>query len=219
MRDHSRVCGEQWQSDPAAVVRVGSSPRVRGAGTDVARVGGVRGIIPACAGSSNASRYTARGRRDHPRVCGEQQLVHKRRKLPRGIIPACAGSSVCGPQMPFLARDHPRVCGEQLLSSFLHLYRMGSSPRVRGAAADVARVGGVGGIIPACAGSRRYNLRDLHRDGDHPRVCGEQPCRILSGIVKLGSSPRVRGAASSLLPYHTEPGIIPACAGSRTQNS
>ena len=51
-------------------------------------------------------------------------------------------------------------------------------------------------------------------EGDHPRVCGEQRQGRQAGMLRTGSSPRVRGAAPVGVPALPRPGIIPACAGS-----
>ena len=69
-------------------------------------------------------------------------------------------------------------------------------------------------IIPACAGSRRRSMPWWRSSGDHPRVCGEQLVTDTIRIACEGSSPRVRGAESSLYLMGSMPGIIPACAGS-----
>ena len=52
----------------------GSSPRVRGAVHGVTVVTFEVGIIPARAGSSQATTSPRRLPRDHPRACGEQSL-------------------------------------------------------------------------------------------------------------------------------------------------
>ena len=50
-RDHPRVCGEQSALSESVMAKVGSSPRVRGAGRVEGEVRHGEGIIPACAGS------------------------------------------------------------------------------------------------------------------------------------------------------------------------
>ncbi len=70
-RDHPRMCGEHVlvESDESGVV--GSSPHVRGARLRQDGHVIVRGIIPACAGSTHPDlRWSVRNR-DHPRMCGE----------------------------------------------------------------------------------------------------------------------------------------------------
>ena len=50
--DHPRVCGEQAGMWGKALDRMGSPPRVRGAGMPSRMLSAVIGITPACAGSS-----------------------------------------------------------------------------------------------------------------------------------------------------------------------
>ena len=111
--DHPRMCGEHAHVSHWSRSHVGSSPHVRGAqSADEVEVE-LRGIIPACAGSTFVIVYPPRFSRDHPRMCGEHLWMqastgatsgsspHVRGALwPRvsgrasiGIIPACAGST------------------------------------------------------------------------------------------------------------------------------
>ena len=69
--DHPRVCGEHSSSLRYRRASEGSSPRVRGAPFEVIDVKQGKGIIPACAGSTQAGAHKVCSRRDHPRVCGE----------------------------------------------------------------------------------------------------------------------------------------------------
>ena len=111
-RDHPRACGEQGDGNTPGLTHPGSSPRVRGAGLRPGRDRPLRGIIPACAGSSSRPSRRAQAGRDHPRVCGEQRMhsslwmnwsgssplvrgaVHEVGRVAQahGIIPARAGS-------------------------------------------------------------------------------------------------------------------------------
>ena len=111
--DHPRACGEQLPSGSISGVSQGSSPRVRGAAIQSRRKAGLRGIIPARAGSRKDEVPYKKANRDHPRACGEQLVPHepmkpsmgssprvrgavpglRQAKLHHGIIPARAGSS------------------------------------------------------------------------------------------------------------------------------
>ena len=111
--DHPRMCGEHLDAEFMLASTSGSSPHVRGAlGAHGARRR-VRGIIPACAGSTCFTTTAGYSSRDHPRMCGEHTSMigfaamtagsspHVRGapsasavSLPsNGIIPACAGST------------------------------------------------------------------------------------------------------------------------------
>ena len=93
---------------------------------------------------------------------------------------------------------------------------VGSSPRVRGAAAPPALVDETAGIIPARAGSRIISGRVVCNLEDHPRACGEQEISRRLGRSRAGSSPSVRGAGQRLRHGRGERRIIPARAGSRS---
>ena len=147
------MCGEQCIYNVTVIQVVGSSPRVRGAVVPPFFGAFPLGIIPACAGSSKSRSQYRKPFRDHPRVCGEQNESATEKGVvkgssprvrgavvgellqhaERGIIPACAGSSRGRSRSGSPDRDHPRVCGEQSGSASSIIWRMGSSPRVRGA--------------------------------------------------------------------------------------
>ena len=193
---------------------LGSSPRVRGAGLRPGRDRPLRGIIPACAGSSAGLGSSCPARWDHPHVCGEQWVsidygITNPGSSPRmrgavdrdvvlavvlGIIPARAGSSCKSDTRARSPWDHPRACGEQRQLEIVPWLYGGSSPRVRGAGSP-------------CRGCRSGSW-------DHPRACGEQPSSSLAKFLAVGSSPRVRGAGVSPSIPPLALGIIPARAGS-----
>ena len=131
-RDHPRMCGEHRVRLICRVLRTGSSPHVRGAPAAVVVCHLVRGIIPACAGSTNRRGWCAWPKRDHPRMCGEHLSTKNR-------------ASVSG--------DHPRMCGEHNPVVNTATGSAGSSPHVRGALFLCLVKTWPRGIIPACAGS------------------------------------------------------------------
>ena len=131
-----------------------------------------------------------------------------------GIIPARAGSSCASAPRPMRRWDHPRACGEQEDGAGICRLQLGSSPRVRGAVVCGASGGTLEGIIPARAGSSGGIAPRPLGLGDHPRACGEQAPSLKLIDVIPGSSPRVRGAASTADVLSAAAGIIPARAGS-----
>ena len=237
--DHPRVRGEHSPNRDAARISRGSSPRARGA-RGRTHVPAVRfGIIPACAGSTLAKRCRVRRRGDHPRVRGEH-LINRLDTLTsegssprargarvarppadqhRGIIPACAGSTVSHASQRHRPRDHPRVRGEHGTCIPDEPSGEGSSPRARGAPGMLRGVLGLGGIIPACAGSTVSHASQRHRPRDHPRVRGEHGTCIPDEPSGEGSSPRARGAPGMLRGVLGLGGIIPACAGSTVSHA
>ena len=135
------------------------------------------------------------------------------------IIPARAGSRRIWNPKNALYEDHPRACGEQQYLLTSSVLPFGSSPRVRGAGTWEYAAIYHSRIIPARAGSRRSTSRPSSRAADHPRACGEQASWCAPSLVVPGSSPRVRGAATSPSSGETYPRIIPARAGSSTNSS
>ena len=72
--------------------------------------------------------------------------------------------------------------------------RPGSSPRMRGARYEFVKPADHAGIIPADAGSTSMPVSMAQWEQDHPRGCGEHGETQVSGVITLGSSPRMRGA-------------------------
>ena len=131
-RDHPRMRGEHTDTPSATQRDAGSSPHARGALVAVPLVGEQRGIIPACAGSTNAADVSF---------------------LSDGIIPACAESTTRCCQSFRHGGDHPRMRGEHIRPSRAPVVESGSSPHARGALISPILEGIGTGIIPACAGS------------------------------------------------------------------
>ena len=212
--DHPHMCGEHLSFMAFLMVSAGSSPHVRGARHHLHKIATRHGIIPACAGSTFNASFGALQNRDHPRMCGEHAQgqwaaevrvglsphvrgAHRRQPQLRqraGIIPACAGSTCWSRSTSRTVRDHPRMCGEH------------ATPRTDTPDST--------GIIPACAGSTSVCFLGKFLVGDHPRMCGEHfNCEEVA-LMRVGSSPHVRGAHLDRRLPRRESGIIPACAGS-----
>ena len=152
-RDHPRMCGEHLSRMSPGCGLPGSSPHVRGALRPRKIRFHIRGIIPACAGSTLIGGTIPSQWRDHPRMCGEHTFddcafpwyqgssPHVRGALAMsskaclvfGIIPACAGSTNSSMVFPVDKRDHPRMCGEHGRVVTVNGNVKGSSPHVRGA--------------------------------------------------------------------------------------
>ena len=128
-----------------------------------------------------------------PHVRGAQPVV-RAEHIVGGIIPACAGSTPRNLLLVSAPWDHPRMCGEH------------ATPRTDTPDST--------GIIPACAGSTSVCFLGKFLVGDHPRMCGEHfNCEEVA-LMRVGSSPHVRGARSTRPGRRCALGIIPACAGS-----
>ena len=74
-RDHPRACGEHYPQFFSAIEAMGSSPRLRGTQNQRARLHCITGIIPALAGNTSPFPPTRFSPRDHPRACGEHQII------------------------------------------------------------------------------------------------------------------------------------------------
>ena len=147
------MCGEHTCCVTAKSWAMGSSPHVRGALVTMPGMRSGRGIIPACAGSTQVRLRRRPWTEDHPRMCGEHRSgfnalffltgssPHVRgarkdsplRRCHSGIIPACAGSTLTLAVSRSRARDHPRMCGEHFDPVESGVRIAGSSPHVRGA--------------------------------------------------------------------------------------
>ena len=130
-----------------------------------------------------------------------------------GIIPAYAGNTCQSPCQNTSGRDHPRVCGEHYDEADLAVVLQGSSPRMRGTPPSFHALTRYQGIIPAYAGNTRRGSDVRFPDGDHPRVCGEHSCALVSMGSGAGSSPRMRGTHEVMADRRATSRIIPAYAG------
>ena len=72
--DHPRVCGANEGVAQGLVGVAGSSPRVRGEPTPKAPATRRGRIIPACAGRTRSAPTPTTTSKDHPRVCGANQI-------------------------------------------------------------------------------------------------------------------------------------------------
>ena len=190
-------------------------------------------FIPACAGNIPANFSGPIAWPVHPRVCGEHSLkeitpFHFTGSSPRvrgtlanaalvkpfkRFIPACAGNMPAAGSTSDVKPVHPRVCGEHA-GCRQHIGRQaGSSPRVRGTFAGSGHLNVNLRFIPACAGNiTRKPCSSLHWSV-HPRVCGEHWGGGIEHLVKIGSSPRVRGTSGRCCWSAWVNRFIPACAG------
>ena len=232
--DHPRACGEQPSCAPKSTMRMGSSPRVRGAVFESEDDCDGGGIIPARAGSRSMTSMPWMMKGDHPRACGEQRGKEEGHRIQRGssprvrgaawyallcvpwpgIIPARAGSSARCASTERLSQDHPRACGEQLTHSVTLTMEQGSSPRVRGAVSELVQLETKGGIIPARAGSRHRCLRARGARRIIPARAGSSSVATFSS-ARPRDHPRACGEQGGAAPHATRRrGIIPARAGS-----
>ena len=214
LADHPRIRGEHDFARSKTSRRDQSSPHTRGALPDSQRHDPKGEDHPRIRGEHGGPAYSADDpRRSSPHTRGAR-FRHGQRWPEMGIIPAYAGStSIFVIGVPF-SRDHPRIRGEHTTVYERTIEQEGSSPHTRGALQVHAVGGGVGGIIPAYAGSTRRRQSGSRTAGDHPRIRGEHADSLQPGDIVFGSSPHTRGARSSPMFHRSDGRIIPAYAGS-----
>ena len=151
--DHPRIRGEHADIIIFRSIAAGSSPHTRGALFRFLDADFHRGIIPAYAGSTPASRRTSVRWRDHPRIRGEHGQGREEVLFALGSSPHTRGARLrrqcCHPGVgiiPAYAGSTRAACGVSFPGS-------GSSPHTRGALEfSLEPVPGCR-IIPAYAGS------------------------------------------------------------------
>ena len=216
---YPRVCGEHRPDHDSGSQLSDLPPRVRGARLRHGDHPSGARLTPACAGSTQLGRASARAPSTYPRVCGEHAARARRNlaicDLPprvRGarhgdidsrlifrLTPACAGST------------HPSCPEDPPISDL--------PPRVRG-----ARTGGGWSLrevrlTPACAGSTRRASAGACAGTTYPRVCGEHRSALSPARAMSDLPPRVRGAHRVACVGHVGLRLTPACAGSTTSAS
>ena len=232
---HPRACGEQRSPGQHCEHCSGSSPRLRGTGSDtINRLPTIR-FVPAPAGNRNGHRYRHRPRQVHPRACGEQKNRQGNHHLAVGSSPRLRGTDHHGwtgqlqhrfipapagnrddREARLLARPvHPRACGEQCGVIGLALGQLGSSPRLRGTVSLWPSSLPGCRFIPAPAGNSCRAASCRPCGPVHPRACGEQFNHGSPNQSSDGSSPRLRGTEQSPSNQRRSARFIPAPAGNR----
>ena len=90
--DHPRACGEHAVVGKKPSTIAGSSPRLRGTPSIVARQPPYFRIIPALAGNTTERAWDIVGQWDHPRACGEHWIVDARGAVHAGSSPRLRGT-------------------------------------------------------------------------------------------------------------------------------
>ena len=183
--------------------------------------------------------YGSAPSRDHPRVCGEKEILHHTRIARSGspprvrgkdiairkvanydrITPACAGKSPCGCTAAIRSGDHPRVCGEKADQVVRGGGVKGSPPRVRGKECGLRLHAFQTGITPACAGKRkRQRLAPLVAEGSPPRVRGKVHLRrVRRRYIRI--TPACAGKSDALRIVMAENRDHPRVCGEKTKES
>ena len=211
----------------------GSSPRVRGRARR-RRAACVRaGLIPAGAGQTSGTVSACCFASAHPRWCGADSRrgvgrSRLRGSSPRvrgrppvvrvdhagaGLIPAGAGQTCLDGVVTVVFPAHPRGCGADLRHRVRVLFRLGSSPLVRGRLRVLRKIRHNRGLIPVGAGQTKGRRTMPRNSGAHPRRCGADFAGDAVAVSVQGSSPQVRGRLARDATATPQPGLIPAGAG------
>ena len=147
---------------------------MRGKGHFRRKLSKAPGITPAYAGKRSGSAEGSGMRQDHPRLCGEKDLLKKiglieigspppmRGKVdvqtedgtPDRITPAYAGKRLRSTDFSDVDKDHPRLCGEKIFLCFVIMALIGSPPPMRGKDQAFQPLYMQHRITPAYAGKR-----------------------------------------------------------------
>ena len=220
-------------SRAAAQNGCGSPPRVRGKPADRRRSRPGSRITPARAGKTFFLRLCLARSWDHPRACGENNVLTVNTLIAFGSPPRVRGkrlsSDVFAPQLRITparagktrsrarrnrcGRDHPRACGENGTGAGGENEKSGSPPRVRGKLGLSSLSPGSYRITPARAGKTIMAVSISCAAADHPRACGENADGCCIGWGGWGSPPRVRGKLVFDLGNVNVHRITPARAG------
>ena len=178
-------------------------------------------------------------RQEHPRVCGENRVVHLGfqrfggtsprmrgkhadsgdRRGRTGNIPAYAGKTSSTPVKQSVAPEHPRVCGENLLKTQSLSLSIGTSPRMRGKLSETKVFPNGDRNIPAYAGKTwRHSRKPQCLTGTSPRMRGK-PTGLRRHSLSIGTSPRMRGKLSETKVFPNGDRNIPAYAGKTWRHS
>ena len=158
-----------------------------------------------------------RGGGSSPLTRGAQLVNHTSWKFP-GLIPAYAGSTSPDRHRRLPRWAHPRLRGEHAGEACDPEECRGSSPLTRGARHCVGVCIFSLGLIPAYAGSTLVGIEANGGLEAHPRLRGEHDFDTSDAKSGTGSSPLTRGArlTTCLRPHRRR--LIPAYAGSTTEN-
>ncbi len=152
-----------------------------------------RRITPADAGKTPSVKTITFTRQDHPRGCGENNVIDEIVTGIMGSPPRMRGKPNAPPDKHKANRDHPRGCGENIPKTKEKRHEIGSPPRMRGKPRSNRNGLMSYGITPADAGKTK-NEKVFHvLKQDHPRGCGENIIMDSPNLRNAGSPPRMRG--------------------------
>ena len=156
LRDYPRVRGEDRVTKRLWPNRQGLPPRARGRPRTRRTAREAWGTTPACAGKTPPCRTRKPGRRDYPRVRGEDPEAALEEFVIQGLPPRARGRRC-------------RRCRSCRFS--------GTTPACAGKTGQAQGAASLAGTTPACAGKTSGYSGRRRTTGDYPRVRGEDGSR------------------------------------------
>ncbi len=238
-RAHPRLRGDHITSAMFQAGTGGSSPPARGPPRHSRIKNKIRGLIPACAGTTSSRQCFGRGGRAHPRLRGDHSALPGEivstvgssppargpqrnritRSQPSGLIPACAGTTWEASSLDSHVEAHPRLRGDHSQTLLFSLPVGGSSPPARGPPRGPCSHIQAHRLIPACAGTTISGRHSIVIETAHPRLRGDHFSCVPSTRASSGSSPPARGPLLRFIRKAPTNRLIPACAGTTPGSS
>ena len=205
--------GEDVKKTDAISWQSGSPPHARGRRGHPQPSGSQPGITPACAGKTLRSGDQIYGRRDHPRMRGEDRLTFPASPAGRGSPPHARGRRHGDVALLAPEGDHPRMRGEDCTDVRTLPPACGSPPHARGRQVRRCFRPDASRLTPACAGKTLGGCAGGLPRWDHPRMRGEDTRLLGAKVTQRGSPPHARGRLGEGAGDRPRDGITPACAG------
>ena len=150
--EHPRVCGENLPRALPHVMKLGTSPRMRGKHSSSPRKGDIGRNIPAYAGKTKHYPRQVWGFSEHPRVCGENNTQASLDAIKGGTSPRMRGKPNPVDNVLQKIRNIPAYAGKTCIFISSSSGISGTSPRMRGKPGQWGRLPEPYRNIPAYAG-------------------------------------------------------------------
>ena len=206
---------------------------MRGSTLTAGVLGGRDPVYPAHAGIDPLAPSRSRASRRLPRACGDRPLFDALRRYRKESTPRMRGSThrgICAHSSLAVYPAHagidpptarslrgrsrlPRACGDRPSHDRARWGADTSTPRMRGSTQPDRPDRGCDRVYPGHAGIDLCRECRFYRAASLPRACGDRPLRALLWLLRLRSTPRMRGSTPPPLEPPPEPGVYPAHAG------
>ncbi len=201
--------------------QTGTAPRARGRLPRTERLPVWVRNSPACAGTTPGSTGQSAGRREQPRVRGDDRrgrpapdghsgTAPRARGRPEAPStssagprnsPACAGTTTAPVGRHVARQEQPRVRGDDDARMSASASSEGTAPRARGRRAAKYRARNRSRNSPACAGTTRRTTVTRRPSAEQPRVRGDDTDERQAHHMGWGTAPRARGRPLEFGPH------------------